>query len=435
MLALALAFAPWLAVAVQGAPTWRPDLAPAVPPHHVQSMVVFDDGSGPALIAVGLYPDPTQDRWLVVRWDGDVWQPLGEDLGNVIVPSLAVVDDGSGQALFVGWKTSSGTSRSSIARWNGTSWDGIGNGQVGEVLALLAFDDGHGPALIAGGNFPGHVARWDGTGWTTLGDGTDGLVQALEVFDDGRGPALYAGGLFATAGGIAARNVARWDGTSWEALGAGHAGVIADLQSLPASGAAPARLCATGDSVKAWDGEAWSLLGTSNFFVQVLGVYDDGTGAGPALYAGGQFSAIGGVAATRVARYDASGWHALESGLDSVPNCMAVFDEGDGTGPALFVGSDAGIARWQGLPDLDPPVLACPPDLRVIDALPALGEPVHFAVGIQDRDPNVRLVCMPPSGSLFPLGTTPVVCTAVDGSGNLSSCSFLVRVAPKLRPR
>jgi hypothetical protein len=39
-----------------------------------------------------------------------------------------------------------------------------------------------------------------------------------------------------------------------------------------------------------------------------------------------------------------------------------------------------------------------------------------------------NVVCVPPSGSFFPLGTTPVICTATDAQGNSASCSFQVTV-------
>jgi len=435
----------WLTplAAAQGAPTWRPDLAPAIPPDHVQSMIVFDDGSGPALVGVGLFPTPNTSEWHVARWDGGSWELLGGSFPMTLESSLAVFDDGTGPALYVGWRTSSGTSTDSVARWNGTSWESIGNGQIGEVLALEVFDDGSGPALYAGGLFhtgaghvADHVARWDGTSWESLGSGVDGVVvQALEVFDDGRGPALYAGGSFTTAGGVAARNIARWDGASWEALGSGRNNPVTALQSLPSDGISPARLCATGNWVTAWDGDSWSVLGTTNFFVSTLGLFDDGAGGGLQLYAGGSFTLIGGVPANRIARFDGATWHALENGVDVMPNAMTVFDEGDGTGPALYVANDAEIARWQGLPDGDAPEILCPPAITEIDAFPGPGKHVDFEVEFHDRDPNATLVCVPPSGSLFPVGTTPVFCTATDASGNQSSCTFLVKVSPKLRRR
>jgi hypothetical protein len=35
-------------------------------------------------------------------------------------------------------------------------------------------------------------------------------VNALTVFDDGSGPALVAGGQFTTAGGVPANRIAQW---------------------------------------------------------------------------------------------------------------------------------------------------------------------------------------------------------------------------------
>jgi len=41
---------------------------------------------------------------------------------------------------------------------------------------------------------------------------------------------------------------------------------------------------------------------------------------------------------------------------------------------------------------------------------------------------TATVTCVPASGSIFPLGTTPVVCTAVDPAGNTTSCTFSVTV-------
>jgi hypothetical protein len=39
---------------------------------------------------------------------------------------------------------------------------------------------------------------------------------------------------------------------------------------------------------------------------------------------------------------------------------------------------------------------------------------------------TATVTCVPSSGSIFPLGTTPVVCTAVDPAGNTATCTFQV---------
>jgi HYR domain-containing protein len=47
---------------------------------------------------------------------------------------------------------------------------------------------------------------------------------------------------------------------------------------------------------------------------------------------------------------------------------------------------------------------------------------------------TVAPVCSPPSGSLFPLGTTTVTCTATDGSGNTATKTFRVTVKDTTPP-
>ena len=196
-----------------------------------------------------------------------------------VVRTLTVFDDGTGPALYAGggFATAGGVFVSSIARWDGVSWSPLGSGMDGTVRSLAVFDDGTGPALYAGGGFAtaggvtvNHIARWDGVSWSAVGSGMSGggaatTVRSLAVFDDGTGPALYAGGRFTAAGGVAANRIARWDGTSWSPLGNGVTG--------------------------------GSLVPT----VSALTVFDDGTG--PALYAGGVFTAAGGVAANYIATW------------------------------------------------------------------------------------------------------------------------------------
>ena len=45
-----------------------------------------------------------------------------------------------------------------------------------------------------------------------------------------------------------------------------------------------------------------------------------------------------------------------------------------------------------------------------------------------DNCPGVQVVCVPPSGSCMPTGSTMVTCTATDTAGNTASCSFSVTV-------
>lgn len=82
--------------------------------------------------------------------------------------------------------------------------------------------------------------------------------------------------------------------------------------------------------------------------------------------------------------------------------------------------------------DQEPPALAtCPADLRVEVPPGALSWPIEFvAPEATDNCPGVTQGCQPEPGSLFPAGTTLVVCSAVDAVGLTASCEFEVAVAP-----
>jgi len=59
---------------------------------------------------------------------------------------------------------------------------------------------------------------------------------------------------------------------------------------------------------------------------------------------------------------------------------------------------------------------------------------VTYTATASDNCTNVSLLCVPPSGSTFPMGTTNVTCTVTDAAGNTNSCTFTVTVQDKERP-
>jgi hypothetical protein len=90
-----------------------------------------------------------------------------------------------------------------------------------------------------------------------------------------------------------------------------------------------------------------------NNLVNGFGSFDDG--GGEALYAGGEFTSVGGVAANRVAKWNGTAWSTLGVGVDAVAWDFANYD--DGGGEALYVGGNftsAGglaanrVAKWSG---------------------------------------------------------------------------------------
>jgi hypothetical protein len=405
-----------------GAFGWLPGFGLPGMNGEIRALAVFDDGSGsgPALYAGGDFT--TADGVpanRIARWDGMSWSSVATGPENGVngpVWDLTVFDDGSGAgpALVAGgdFTTAGGVPANRIATWNGTSWSSLGtgsaNGVNSVVFALTVFDDGlgDGPALYAGGNFSmaggvtaNRIAKWNGTSWSSLGTGSaNGIggvgtaVEALAVFDDGSGsgPALYAGGFFTTAGGVTANRIAKWNGTSWSSLGTGSANGVSGNSPVvfaltvfdDGSGSGPALYAGGGfttaggilaNRIAKWDGTSWSSLGTGSAngmggvatTVQALTVFDDGSGSGPALYAGGTFTTAGGVPANRIVKWNGTSWSPLLTGLangvsgNAAPSvsALAVYDDGSGDGPVLYAGGGFGtaggvpanrIATWNG---------------------------------------------------------------------------------------
>lgn len=81
--------------------------------------------------------------------------------------------------------------------------------------------------------------------------------------------------------------------------------------------------------------------------------------------------------------------------------------------------------------DQTAPTLNCPGDLSVASPDGA-GVPVEFTVTATDDRPEPLRGpdCVPPSGSVFPVGTTTVTCTASDLCRNTNTCTFSVTVTP-----
>ncbi len=276
------------------------------------------------------------------------------------VMAMAVFDDGSGPALYVGgsFHQAGGIPAQNLARWDGHAWTAVGGGTNGPVWALAVY----GSALYVGGNFTQagvaaspvaalSIASWTGSGWSALlgggGNGVAGTVYALTVHDDGSGPALYAGGFFNGAGGLAANNLARWNGSAWSVVGSPSNGTDSEVFALASFNG---RLVAGGEfrhaggqsaaSLAQWNGSAWSAVGTgTDDNVYALQIWNG------ALYIAGNFQHAGTVAQPvyGIVRWDgAAGWSGLGGGLDEAS--FSTFDGQQGV-QALGVYDDGGGAK------------------------------------------------------------------------------------------
>ena len=78
--------------------------------------------------------------------------------------------------------------------------------------------------------------------------------------------------------------------------------------------------------------------------------------------------------------------------------------------------------------DLTPPVFASASDVVYSATANATGATVTYDPGAADNVGVTSVVCSPPSGSFFPVGSTTVRCTASDAAGNISTATFNVIV-------
>jgi uncharacterized delta-60 repeat protein len=103
---------------------------------------------------------------------------------------------------------------------------------------------------------------------------------------------------------------------------------------------------------------------------------------------------------------------------DTTVSCTATDDEGNKSTRSFVVR----------VVDTTPPTILAG-TIRMNAESAAAGVVVNYLVGVRDAvDRRPSLNCQPPSGSVFPIGTTTVTCVATDASGNRSKRSFRVIV-------
>jgi hypothetical protein len=175
---------------------------------------------------------------------------------------------------------------------------------------------------------------------------TYGYVNAIAETSD----AYYVGGSFSRLAGVNAQGIARVDKTTGTvtALGAGLTGgtltvnaVAVMGQDVFIGGTFTAVDGVAASRVAKWNGSTWTALGDgANGSVNAMAVL------GSELFIGGTFTSVGGVALTsRLAKWDGTSWLAAGAGFNStsVPTGgLAV------AGGALFVGRGTQVQKWDG---------------------------------------------------------------------------------------
>ena len=213
------------------------------------------------------------------RWADGFALPDGVD-GEVHVVVQSGVD------VYIGgnFEIAGGAVANNIAKWNGTTWSGLGTGvgvnsgvyPLAGVYALAVASSGEvyvgGTFTQAGGTVANHIAKWNGTTWSSLstgsGNGVNDVVYALAVASSGE---VYVGGTFTQAGGTVANHIAKWNGTTWSSLSTGSGNgvndyvialAVASSGEVYVGGIFTQAGGGTANYVAKWDGITWSSLGT-----------------------------------------------------------------------------------------------------------------------------------------------------------------------------
>jgi hypothetical protein len=321
---------------------------------------------GSALLSSGALGQSCQSHW-----DAALGTP-GVSSSGYVAPITAWNDgSGSGETLYIGGSFSAvgGYSTLGIARWSPSvgHWAAVGGGCYSThtnyfLTAIQPYTVSGRSELAVGGFFEfaggvantSNLASWNGTRWASLANPVaNGAIWAMAAWN-GR---LYAGGGFSQIGGTAASGVASYDGSAWSAMGSGMGGGFSPAvfsmkvfddgsgEKLYAGGRF-AQLGGVAGLIARWTGTVWEPVGggvsggdPTFSDIETMAVFDNGSGGGPALYVGGWTLAPSGASNCSVAEWNGHAWSAVGQFLGGRTTSLAAWD--DGTGMALYAGGTA----------------------------------------------------------------------------------------------
>ncbi len=296
-----------------------------------RSLVPIATPEGTAVAAIGSFrfpfPGGAQTNFAAALWDGFTWSPTGrlqDTHPEQSAWSATAFDAGAGPELIVAGEFTSldGIPALNIARWTGTAWNALDAGLNARVYAVATHDDGDGRALYAGGAFTRAgpeaaygLARWDGHAWAPI-PGFQGIVTALTGAREQGDDVLYVAGFNLRVSGQYFGRLATYRNGQWTRT-------PLSVYAYPA----PERIWAHGEGttqfvfvsgpaaiylgpfnlgpLAIFDGVRWSGLGADIDGTVTSILVDDSDPSGRvSLTLGGDFTRVGEIASTNIARID-----------------------------------------------------------------------------------------------------------------------------------
>ena len=276
-----------------------------------------------------------------------------------------VVIDTDGNQIMVGRFTTAGglgIGSGHIAKWNGASWAAIGAGFSADAHDAVITPNGTLYAVQQDSFVQETVWRWTGATWTGFGTITHATDAFIEDMISDRSGNLYIGGIWSALGGSGAiQNMAKWNGSTWSAMPGGNPNGRVLCFAI-----APDGTIYVGGEFTSIGGISASKIARFNPLTNVWQPLGDApTGTIPSvtgllfsrdgnLYANGGFTTIGGVPVNYVAKWNGAGWSAMgDARIQNVIRAPLWEDESNGIVMAgtfynASGGTYNGTKRWTG---------------------------------------------------------------------------------------
>jgi hypothetical protein len=187
--------------------------------------IPYESPSGPVIAVRGFFEIagvPT----VLAFWDGIDWQLPGAPVQGVL-HTFATIPGAFGDELWIGGEVSligGVLYAGAIARFDGSVWSEPAQVSGSVKKMAVAHEPGGSVLYLSGYIFAidgapfGNIARYDGTTWNPLGGGTVGEIEEMSVVDGTLGPELWVAGDLDQIGGVVVADLARLRGGAWEAL-------------------------------------------------------------------------------------------------------------------------------------------------------------------------------------------------------------------------
>ncbi len=358
--------------------------------------------SGGALYAGGIVAPSAGSNFGIMKWDGTAWSTLGTS-NNTSINAIAF----SGTDLYVVGSriVLPGQNDSQVAKFDGTTWTRMASFTDG-ILNAVAVHDGD---VFVGGYLPfpnnvfNNIAKWNGTAFTGVGGGVTGGTSLSERVTalGGIGDTLFVGGNFATAGGLGARNIAKvtaagtWSAFNGTGIDSAAAAIAVSGTDVFVGGGFNSTGETVANKIAKWNSvsNTWSPLGAglsgasnANRSISAIAV------AGGKVYAGGDFTSIGGVAASRIAVWNGTNWAPLGTGVDDRVTVIVARGDDVYVGGSFQTAGGAPatrLAKWNGTSWESFPAAPIP---NTVSGITFMGDDMYVGAGSTTADnPNYLL--------------------------------------------